>query len=149
LNDKYVPYDRNDAVSERPVIRDAPSSAPPADHHRWVPRWSRADVQLIGRVGGDPDIRFAVESADGAWAHFSVATEVPHDNHDAPDWHTVISSDRLAQLVSRYVGKGRLVHVVGWLTYRTVDRRSGEHRVAEIRASQVLLLDRPVSRAAS
>jgi single-strand DNA-binding protein len=114
-----------------------------ADLRRWSARCSRANVQLIGRVGGDPDVRFAGEASGGAWARFSVATESPDGNADAPDWHTVIVRDRLAQFVARYVTRGRLVHVSGWLTYRLVEGRRCAHRIAEIRASDVLLLDRP------
>jgi single-strand DNA-binding protein len=133
-------------VLEGRLTGDAPSGASSSDQHRWIPRWSRADVQLIGRVGADPDIRFAVETGGGAWARFSVATEAPHGPDDVPDWHTVIVHDRLAQFVARYVSKGRLVHVVGWLTYRTSEGRTGGHKIAEISASNVLLLDRPTSR---
>jgi len=55
----------------------------------------------------------------------------------------VIARDRLAQFAARYITTGRLVHVIGWLTYRTVDARDGSRVVAEIQASEVLLLDRP------
>jgi single-stranded DNA-binding protein len=55
----------------------------------------------------------------------------------------VIARDRLAQFAARYITTGRLVHVIGWLTYRTVEARDGSHVVAEIRASEILLLDRP------
>jgi single stranded DNA-binding protein len=109
----------------------------------WFPRRSRADVQLIGRVGAEPEVRFAGEGTDRAWARFSVATESPHATTDTPDWHTVIVRDRLAQFVTRHVSRGRLVHVIGWLTYRVIENRQGAQRVAEIHASNVLLLDRP------
>src|SRR5207237_9892559 len=112
------------------------------DQRRWCARYARANVQLIGRVGGDPDIRFAGEASVSAWARFSVATECLDANADAPDWHTVIVRDRLAQFVARYLTRGRLVHVSGWLTYRLVEGRQCAHRVAEVRASDVLPLDR-------
>ena len=112
----------------------------------WFPRRSRADVQLIGRVGADPQIRFAGEDGNRAWARFSVATEAPHAAPDVPDWHTVIVRHRLAEFVARHVTRGRLVHVIGWLTYRVVENRHGAHRLAEIHASNVLLLDSPAQR---
>jgi single-stranded DNA-binding protein len=65
---------------------------------------------------------------------------------EAPDWHTVIVRDGLAQFVARHVTRGRLVHVMGWLTYRVTQTRHGAQRVAEIHASNVLLLDRPAER---
>jgi len=56
-------------------------------------------VQLIGRVGCDPDIRFPSEGSDRVWARFTVATDSRYHNDDRPDWHTVIVRDRLAQFV--------------------------------------------------
>ncbi len=132
-------------MSERQSSATTTTAAGAGDQRRWIPRWSRAVVQLIGRVGADPDIRFASEASGPAWARFRVATEVPHGADDAPDWHTVIARDRLAQFAARYITTGRLVHVIGWLTYRTVETRDGAHAVAEIRASEVMLVDRPTS----
>jgi single-strand DNA-binding protein len=131
-------------MSELPKPSTPRNAAGPDDRRRWSARCSRANVQLIGRVGGDPDVRFASEaSGGGAWARFSVATDSPDGDVDTPDWHTVIVRDRLAQFVARYLTRGRLVDVSGWLTYRVVEERQCAHRLAEIRASDVLLLDRP------
>jgi len=101
---------------------------------------------LIGRIGAEPDIRFASEGSGRTWARFSVATEAPYSSEDAPDWHTVIAHDRLAQFVARYVTRGRLVHVIGWLTYRPMQSKDGSPLLAHIQASNVLLLDRPALR---
>jgi len=109
----------------------------------WLPRWSRADVHLIGRVGTDPDIRFPGEDSGRGWARVRIATESPGNTKDEPDWHTVVVSGRQAQFVARYVTRGRLIHVSGWLTYRIIGVRGDRHKVAEIRASNILLLDRP------
>src|SRR5258708_26626132 len=127
-------------MSEPPQTSESKNPGGVADQRRWSARRSRANVQLIGRVGGDPDVRFAGEASGGAWARFSVATESPDGNADAPDWHTVIVRDRLAQFVARYLTRGRLVHVSGWLTYRLVEGRPCAPRVTEVRASDGLLL---------
>ena len=122
----------------------AQSSASDSTHGRWSPRWSRAEVRLIGRVGGTPDVRLPTEPDGRAWARLSVATERPHGEPDAPpDWHTVIARDRLAQFVARYITQGRLVYVAGWLTYRPVQGRNGPHLSVEILAAEVMPLDRP------
>src|SRR5260370_12207423 len=127
-------------MSEPPQASASKNTSGLADQRRWSARCSRAYVQLIGRVGGDPDVRFAGEASGGAWARFSVATESPDGSADAPDRHTVIVRDRLAQFVARYLTRGRLVHVSGWLTYRLVEGRQSPHPVSEIRASHFLLL---------
>ena len=130
-------------MSEPPQTSGSKNPGSVADQRRWSARRSRANVQLIGRVGSDPDVRFAGEASGRAWARFSIATDSPDGNEDAPDWHNVIVRDRLAQFVARYLTRGRLVHVSGWLTYRLAEGRHCAHRVVEIRASDVLLLDRP------
>src|ERR1700738_4451739 len=105
-------------MSDPPQTSGSKTATGLADQRRSSARCSRANVQLIGRVGGDPDVRFAGEASGRAWARFSTATDSPDGNEDAPDWHTVIVRDRLAQVVARYLTRGRLVHVSGWLTYR-------------------------------
>ena len=131
------------------TVLDSPAPAANAngrlDRRSWIPRWSRADVQLIGRVGADPEVRFPQEGGERAWARLRLATESPWAPADTPDWHTVIVHDRLAQFAARYVTKGRLLHVTGWLTYQLLEGRVGA-RVAEIQASSILLLDRPKPR---
>ena len=77
------------------------------DRRSWIPRWSRADVQPIGRVGADPEVRFTQEEGERAWARLSLATESPSAPAETPDWHTVIVHDRLAQFAARYVTKAR------------------------------------------
>src|ERR687885_627675 len=130
----------------RPERRQHPtqSSASDSTHGRWLPRWSRAEVRLIGRVGGTPDVRLPTEPDGRAWARLSVATERPQVEPDAPpDWHTVIARDRLAQFVARYITQGRLVYIAGWLTYRPVQGRDGPRQNVEILAAEVMPLDRP------
>src|SRR3982074_2021634 len=129
-------------MSERPQASASKNTCGLADHRRWSARCSRANVQLIGRVGGDPDVRFAGEASGGAWARFSVATDSPDGNEDEPDWHAVIVRDRLAQFVARYLMRGRLVHVSGWLTDRLAGGGAGAPPAPGARPSDVLLLDR-------
>jgi len=98
---------------------------------------------LIGRLGANPDVRLPTEPDGRAWARVSVATERPQGEPEGPpDWHTVIARDRLAQFVARYLTKGRLVYVAGWLTYRPVQGRDGLHQ-AVVLAAEVMPLDRP------
>jgi single-strand DNA-binding protein len=98
---------------------------------------------LIGRLGQDPEVRYTPEGE--ALARFSLATDRP----TAPggvreaDWHAIVCRGKVAEFVSAYLGKGRLVFVAGRLTYRTWEGRDGQRRrTAEVVASEVVPLDR-------
>ena len=110
-------------------------------------------VVLVGRVGADPELRYAEPDQDAdrrrAWARFRLATERPGRGPDAAatDWHAVSCRDRLAEFAGTYLAKGRLVLVTGALTYRQWQDRGGTERTtAEIQASEVVALDRPPTR---
>lgn len=99
-------------------------------------------VQLLGRVGADPELRSA-----GPGAHVT-RLRVATDRRSAGpaqqvDWHTVVCWGPTAERVCAHVAKGDRVFVSGQLTYRSYDAADGERRtVAEVRASEVIFLDR-------
>src|SRR5690348_4513223 len=98
-----MPMNEQHKQTAAPQAKLPDAARPRSGRHR-----SRADVQVIGRVGGDPDIHFPSEGSGRVWARFSVATESRSGDGDRPDWHTVIVRDRLAQFVARYLTRGRL-----------------------------------------
>ena len=115
-------------------------------------------VELIGRLGRDPVVRFPAESSDGqALTTFSLATDRPGqpapakpggaprgDDGADTDWHQIVCRGRDAEFAGRYLTKGRLVLVTGALQYRTFEGKQGEkRRAAEIVASTILALDPP------
>ena len=105
---------------------------------------SLSRVLLIGRAGRDPQVRRMPDG--GTVATFSLATDRPAkpSTETEPDWHRVVCWARIADRAARYVGKGRLVCVVGRLTYRDWESRDGQrHHTAEVVASDLVLLDRP------
>lgn len=107
-------------------------------------------VVLVGRLGADPDLRYAEPEAGAdrrhAWARFRIATDRPVARGTEPqtDWHTVTCRDRLAEFAGTYLARGRLVLVAGALVYRQwQDRAGAERTTAEILASEVVPLDHP------
>ncbi|MBI4496638.1 MAG: single-stranded DNA-binding protein [Chloroflexi bacterium] len=100
-------------------------------------------VDLIGRLGHDAEMRF---TADGQpMTRFSLATDRPAapGAQAETDWHHIICWRKLAEFAGQYLAKGRLVYVAGRLTYRTREERDGQkRRIAEIVATEILLLDR-------
>lgn len=99
-------------------------------------------VELIGRLGGEPELRY---TGDGTpVANFRLATDRPVRGGGPPqtDWHTVVCWDRRAEFAAQYLAKGRLVFVAGRLAYREYEDKAGVRRVAvEIVAGELVPLD--------
>jgi single-strand DNA-binding protein len=101
-------------------------------------------VQLIGRVGQDPEIK--VFEQDRKKASFSLAiNEVYYNDQNEKventQWHNVIMWGKLAEIAEKYVVKGKEVAVEGKLVNRSFDDKEGNKRyVTEIIVSELLLL---------
>src|SRR5215210_1415577 len=79
-------------------------------------------VQLIGRLGGDPQLKYTQSGT--AVATFSLATNRQWQGKDGTsreetDWHNVVAWDKLAQTCGEYLTKGRLVFIEGRIQYST------------------------------
>ena len=104
----------------------------------------RNKVQLIGNVGNDPEIK----SFDGGkkLAKLAIATNESFKNEkgekvDDTQWHNVIAWGRTADLIEKYVTKGKELGIEGKLTHRSYEDKNGEKRyITEIVANEVMLL---------
>jgi single-strand DNA-binding protein len=100
-------------------------------------------VELIGRLGHEPELRYTAERQ--VVTKFSLATDRPTRSgaQRETDWHQVVCWGRVAEFAGAYLARGRLVFVAGRLTYRTWESRDGQQRRAtEIVATEVFPLDR-------
>src|SRR5688572_26967339 len=95
----------------------------------------RNKVQLIGRLGQDPEI---IIFADGnKMAKFSLATDDSYKDKDGKkvertDWHNVVVKNSLVKIVEEYVTKGKEIAVEGKLTTRTWEDKEGKkHYITE------------------
>ena len=103
-------------------------------------------VQLIGRVGQDPEVK----TLDGGkkLATVSIATNDVYykengDKVERTEWHRVTAWGKTADIIEKYVVKGKEIAVEGKLTHRSYDDKNGEKRyVTEIIANEVLLLSK-------
>jgi len=101
-------------------------------------------VQLIGNVGNEPEIT-NLESGKKV-AKFSIATNEFYKNSNGEkeqntQWHNVVALGKIAEIVEKYVGKGKEVALEGKLTSRTYETKEGEKRyVTEVVANEILLL---------
>lgn len=104
----------------------------------------RNKVQLIGNVGREPEI-VNLESGKKL-AKFSVATNENYKNASGErvtdtQWHNIVAWGKTAELIEKYVNKGKEVGVEGKLTTRTWDDKDGtKHYFTEVICNELLLL---------
>ena len=101
-------------------------------------------VQLIGHVGQDPDVK----SLEGGkkLANISIATNEVYykengDKVEKTEWHRVTAWGKTAEIIEKYVTKGKEIAIEGKLTHRSYDDKDGVKRfITEVVANEVLLL---------
>ena len=94
------------------------------------------NVQVIGRLGQDPDLR---STGDGtAVANLSVATNEPSDH---TEWHNITCWGDLAEIVGEHLAKGERLFVEGRLRTSQWEDADGKTRYStEIHADEVIFL---------
>lgn len=104
----------------------------------------RNTVQLIGRLGQDPEI---VSFPDGnKIAKFSMATDDSYKNKagekvERAYWHNIIVRGGLVEVVEKYVTKGKEIAVEGKLTNRSWEDKDGKKQyITEIFCNELLLM---------
>ncbi len=101
-------------------------------------------VQLIGNVGQEPTIT-NLESGKKV-ARFSLATneyykDAKGEKTQTTDWHTVVAWGKTAEIIEKFVVKGKEIGVTGKLKTRTYTTDDGNQRyVTEVEANEILLL---------
>lgn len=97
-------------------------------------------VLLAGRLTRDPEMR-ALASGKNVTQFGVATTEYLGNGKERPEYHNVVTWDRLAEICGRYLGKGQQVAVEGRLQTRTWDDEKGaRHWKTEIVASSVEML---------
>lgn len=102
-------------------------------------------VILMGVLGRDPETKQFPNG--GSVTTFSVATsefwkdKTTGERKEATEWHRITTSNRLAEIASKYLKKGGKVYIEGSLRTRKWKDRSGlDREVTEIRADELQLL---------
>ena len=104
----------------------------------------RNKVQLIGNLGNDPEI-MNLDSGKKL-AKFSLATNEIYTNTQGEritntDWHNLVAWGKTADIIEKYVAKGKEIAIEGKLTTRSYDTKEGEKRyVTEVVVSDLVLL---------
>ena len=101
-------------------------------------------VILIGNLGKDPELKHT--SSGTAVATMTLATNERFKDksgewQDRTEWHNVVLWQRLAEIASEYLKKGRSVYVEGRLQTRSWEDKQGQKRyTTEVVASDLVLL---------
>lgn len=86
-------------------------------------------VIIIGRLGQDPEVRYAPSGA--AFANLTVATseqwrdKQTGEQKEQTEWHRVVISGKLAEIAGEYLRKGSEVYLEGKLRTRKWTDQSG------------------------
>ncbi|HLW61261.1 MAG TPA: single-stranded DNA-binding protein [bacterium] len=101
-------------------------------------------IILIGRLTRDPELRYVPSGAPVA--SFTLAVDRPFRDQQGnreTDFIDIVAWRKLAEQVSQYMAKGRMVAVEGRLQIRSYETQDGQKRkVAEVVADGVRFLDR-------
>ena len=102
-------------------------------------------VMVIGNLGADPEMRYTANGS--AVTNFNVATNREYTTGDGErrqetEWFRVVTWNRLAEICSQYLSKGRQVYVEGRLQTRSWEDREGQTRyTTEVVARDMQMLD--------
>ena len=102
-------------------------------------------VQLIGRLGRDPEVRHTPSGKKVT--SFSLAVDrrwrsSDGEIKDATDWVQIVAWGRLGEICSQYLSKGRLVYIEGRLQTDRYEHQGETRYFTRVIASQMQMLER-------
>ena len=104
----------------------------------------RNSVQLIGRLGKDPEV---IETKSGKkLAKFSLATNENYRNQkgekiEETQWHNIVAWEKKADFASEYLKKGMEIALEGKLIHREYESSEGDKRyTTEINLNDVVMV---------
>ncbi|WP_298222278.1 single-stranded DNA-binding protein [Flavobacterium sp.] len=104
----------------------------------------RNQVQLIGHVGQEPEIK--TFEGEKKLAQLSIATNEVYKNDkgekvEETQWHRISAWGKTAEIIEKYVTKGKEIAIQGKLTHRSYDDKNGDKKyITEVVVSELLLL---------
>ena len=98
-------------------------------------------VILMGRLTRDPELR--TTPTGKSVCSFSLAVDRAYGQDDAADFFDITAWDKLGELVSQYLSKGRRCLVQGRLSFRSWEQDGQKRSKVEVIAEDVTFLDGP------
>ena len=102
-------------------------------------------VMLIGNLGTDPEMRYTANGSAVTTFRIAVSRSFAGEEgrREETEWFSIVTWNKLAELLGQHLQKGRKVYVEGRLATRSWDGPDGQKRYrTEVVANQVLFLDR-------
>ena len=97
-------------------------------------------VQLIGRTGKDPEVKHL--DSGQIVASFTLATSEKFKDKsgktkEKTEWHNCQAWGKLAEIIEKYLTKGKLIFVEGKIQYREYENKDGQ----KVRTTDIVLSD--------
>lgn len=102
----------------------------------------RNSVQLIGRLGKDPEVKTFNERKK---ASFAIATSDSYKNQkgekvEDTQWHNVVIWGKLAGIAEKYLKKGNEVVIEGRLIHRVYETNGEKRFITEVDVNDLVML---------
>lgn len=102
----------------------------------------RNSVQLIGRLGKDPEVKSFNNTKK---AFFSIATTDSYKNQQGEkiedtQWHNIVIWGKLAGVAEKYLKKGQEVAIEGKLIHRVYESNGEKRYITEINVNDLVML---------
>ena len=104
----------------------------------------RNSVQLIGRLGKDPEVKTLTSGK--SMATFTLATSDIYYNSDGEkiedtQWHNIVAWGPKGEAASKYLNKGKEIAIEGKLIHRSYETSTGDKRyITEINMNELLMI---------
>lgn len=103
------------------------------------------NVQLIGRLGNDPELR--TFDSGKKMTSFSMATNETYYNNKGEkvsdtQWHNIVAWGKKAEVIDSYLKKGSEIAIQGKLVNRKYEKEGVTKYITEISLNEMLMLDK-------
>lgn len=102
-------------------------------------------VELIGRLGRDPEIRFTQDGKKVASVSLATTERWKDRNgqrHEDTEWHRLVAWGKLAELFEKHTATGDYLRVIGALrTRKWTDQQNVERYTTEIVVHEIGFLE--------
>ncbi len=102
-------------------------------------------IQLIGRLGKNPEVRFTPTGKQVCTFSLAVGRRWKSstgEEKEATDWFNIEAWGRLGEVCKQYLRKGRLIFLEGHLRTDRYDHEGDTRYFTKVIASQMQILDR-------